>query len=244
MTDRVAVSSPRLNARIAGFVYLCTGAAVFAVFTRSTLIVGGDAMATAHNILASELVFRLAVASDLIAFAAYIGVTAILYELLKPVSRSLSLVAAFFGLAGCATSAVYSVNYLVPLILLGGQNYLAAFAPEQLHALALVSLKLSAIGATLGMMFFGFYCLLLGCLIIESTFLPRIIGVLLVITGLCYLAYTFASFLVPTFAAHLLPGILLPGLAGEGSLGLWLLVVGVNASKWQKQASAAGECRS
>lgn len=239
MTDRISKSSPRLQARIAGFLYLLTGLAPFALITRSALIVHGNAAATAHNIMASELQFRLAFAADLIALAAYVGVTAILYVLLKPVNRSLSLVAAFFGLAGCAVSAINLVNQLAPLFVLGGEHYLAVFRTDQLQALAMVSLGLYGFGANIGMMFFGFYCFLLGCLIVGSTFLPRMIGVLLVITGLCYLTYTFAYFLSPPLANHLSPYILMPGLFGEGSLMLWLIVVGVNATKWKAQAGAA-----
>ena len=101
-------------------------------------------------------------------------------------------------------------------------------------------LKLSAEGLNICMVFFGFYCFLIGYLIFRSTFLPRIIGVLLIIAGLCYLTNSFATFIVPAFAAHLYPYILIPGIA-ELLLAFWLLLIGVNAQRWTQQASAAGE---
>jgi hypothetical protein len=109
-----------------------------------------------------------------------------------------------------------------------------------LQALALMSLKLSAEGLNIAMVFFGFYCILIGYLIFKSAFLPRIIGVLLVIAGICYLINSFATFLAPRFAAHLYPYILIPG-GAELVLAFWLLVMGVNAQRWREQASAAGE---
>jgi len=90
-----------------------------------------------------------------------------------------------------------------------------------------------------GMILFGFYCLLIGCLIFRSNFLPRILGILVAFAGIGHLTGTFANLLSPVFAQHLLPYIMLPGLVGEVSLMLWLLVMGVNASKWKEQASVA-----
>ena len=110
--------SPRSKARIAGVLYFCAMGAALALFVRSTLVVRGDAVATAHNIQPSELLLRFGFTADLLAVMAYAGVTAILYELLKPVSRTLSLAAAFFSLAGVAISALNLVNYLAPVFLL------------------------------------------------------------------------------------------------------------------------------
>ncbi len=110
---------------------------------------------------------------------------------------------------------------------------------EQLQALVLLFLKLHAQLYTISLVLFGSYNLLIGYLIFRSTFLPRILGVLLAISGLCYLINCFANFLSPAFAAHLLPYILVPG-GAELVLALWLLVIGVNAQRWKEQASAAG----
>ncbi len=230
-------SSPRLQARIAGFLYMIVVAAsIFALTTSSSLIVRGDAAATAANILASEASFRLGFAANLIAGAAYIGVVALLYGVFKPVSRTMSFVAAFFGLAGCAISAMNMANQIAPLFFLGDAAYLAAFDADQRHALAYVSLRLLGLGNDIGLVFFGFYCLLIGCLVLGSTFLPRLLGVVMVIAGLGWLTSSFATFIAPalgnTLSSYLLP---ISGL-GETLFTLWLLIMGVNAKKWREQA--------
>jgi Domain of unknown function (DUF4386) len=236
MTDENKAASPQIKARIAGGLYLIViVAGIFAeVFVRGALIVSGDAAVTAANILASEPLFRLGFAADLVAVAAYIGVTAILYELLKPVSRTLALLGACFGLAGSAVMAVNMVNHLAPLFLLTDAGYLSAFEPDQLQALARVSLRLHGLGYNIAIVFFGFHLLFLGWLILRSSFLPRFLGVLLAIAALCFLTNNWAIFLAPAFAAQIPPYVMLPSLVGEGSLALWLLVVGVNAVKWKE----------
>lgn len=243
--DQIAKASPRLKARIAGGLYLIViGAGLYAeFFVRSKLIVRGDAAATAGAIHASELLFRSSIAADLVGVAGYIGVTAILYRLLEPVSRTVSLLAAFFSLVGCAILAAILVNLVAPLILLGGAPYLAAFRPDQLQALALTSLRLHGQGYNIAMIFFGFYCLTLGYLIFRSTFLPRILGVLLAIAGLSDLTDSFATVVWPAFESHLGLYIMLPALVGEASLCLWLLAIGVNAPRWEARAAAYGRRR-
>lgn len=240
MTDRIEKASPRLKARLAGLLYLivmvATGYDIFVLFK---LMAPGDAAATAHNILSSEQVFRQGFAADVLAGPCYIGVTLFLYELLRPVNRSISLLAAFLSLVATGIGGANMVTLIAPLVLLGGAPYLAAFTPDQLQALALAFLKLHALGYQISVVFFAFYMILLGWLIVGSTFLPRLIGVLLVIESACALIYSFSTFLAPAFAARLFPAILAPGILGEGSLTLWLLLVGVNAAKWKEQAGAA-----
>ena len=233
--------SPLFKARIAGVLYLViiVAAAFAEIFVRGRLVVSGDAAATATNILAHEQLYRLGGAADLIAFACDAAVALIFYELLKPVSGSLSLLAAFFRLMHVAIVAVNSVNHFAPLVLLGSAHFLTAFKTDQLQALALVSLRLHAQGYNIGLVFFGFHCLLIGYLICRSSFLPRILGALMAVAGACYLTNSFANFFSPAFAAHLYPYILLPGGVGELSLCLWLLVTGVNVQRWKEQASAA-----
>lgn len=235
--DVTARRSPRLRARIAGVFYLITVATgIFAEATRGKVIVSGDASATAHNILASETLYRLAFAADIVAGAAYVVVTLLLYVLLKPVSRNLSLLAAFFSLVGVAVGAVSAIGHIAPLILLGGAHYLATFDNGQLQTMALVCLKLHALGANVGLVFFGFYCLLLGYLIFESSFFPRTLGVLVAIGGACLIAHGFVTFVSPPLATAVSDYLLgLDGL-GEISLTLWLLFVGVNATKWEEKA--------
>ncbi|HSP64192.1 MAG TPA: DUF4386 domain-containing protein [Pyrinomonadaceae bacterium] len=245
MTERIAEASPRFKARVAGGLWLlCIVAGVGGFVAGAPLIVPNDAAATAANILANESLFRLGFAADLISGLSYVGVTVFLYYVLKPVSRSLSLLAAFFGLAGVAIGGVAWVSHLVPLVLLHGDQYLSAFTTSQLQAMALTALKLQMQVFFIGMVFFGIQCILIGYLVARSTFLPRILGVLLAIGGTSYVISSFANFLAPVFGAHLMPFIIPAAFIGEGSLGLWLLVKGVNVPRWKEQANAAGEWRS
>jgi uncharacterized protein DUF4386 len=220
------------KARIAGVFYLMvflTGIA--ALLAGGRLLISGNAAATATNILAHESLFRLSWASNLIATACYVVVTALFYELFRPVSRSVSMTAAFFSLVGCAIGAVSSVFQLAPLAILKGGQSPGVFTADQLQVIAYMFLKLN--GGNIALVFFGFYCLLIGYLIIRSTFLPRVLGVGMVIAGLGWL-----TFLWPPLANDLSPYILLPGILGEGLLTLWLLAIGVNDERWKEQAAA------
>ena len=217
MTEGIAEASPRFKARIAG------------VFHLLTILTGAFAVVFAGR--------RLFVydAANLIAIASYIAVILLFYDMFKPVNRSLSLLAAFFNLAGCIIQALSSLLHLAPLVVLGGGQYLRGFKVEQLQALALMFLNLRAQATSIYMVFFGCYCLLIGYLIFRSTFLPRILGVFMAIAGLSY-----QIFLSPPLANYLFPYIVAPaGALGELSLILWLLVMGVNPQRWKAQASAA-----
>ena len=234
MTNRTLEASPRPKARIAGVFYLLTFLTGGAAVPSFRLVVSGDAAATATNILAHEALFRLGFAALLINVACYIAVTLLFYDLFKPVNRSLSLCAAFFSLVGCAIQAVSSVFFLAPLVVLGGVPYLNVFKVEQLRALALLFFEFYGQAYNIGFVFFGFYCFLIGYLIFKSTFLPRIVGVLMACAGLAWL-----TFLSPPLANYLSPYNLAVGALAELSLTLWLLVMGVNVERWREQASAA-----
>jgi len=240
MIDRAGETSPQVYARVGGWLYLITiGAGVFAeFFVRSKLIVSGDAAATAHNIMASESLWRLGLAGDLIGTACYVAITLILYVLLRPVNRNLSLLAAFFSLVGCAIGGAIALGHLAPVFLLGGADYLKAFDPHQLQALALLFLKLHGYGEDVSIVFFGLYCTLLGYLIFKSGYFPKVLGVLLAIGGLCYLINSFADFMSPAFSAMIPVYILLPPGIAELSLCLWLIVMGVNVPKWEEKGAS------
>jgi hypothetical protein len=238
MMGRITQASPRFQARMAGVFAWITTTEGFAIVVRSRLVVYSDAAATAHNVLAHEPLYRSAFIADVISYVAYIFYTLLLYKLFTPVSRTLSLMAAALSLVGCAIHAGICVFLLAPLIVLGGAQSLSSVNVEQSQALALTFLKLHAQGYTIGMVFFGLYNLLIGYLIFRSTFLPRILGVLLAISGLYYQIDNFAGFLSPAFAAHLEPYVPVIGMA-ELLLALWLLVMGVNEQRWKEQASAA-----
>jgi len=239
MTDRIGETSPRRRARIAGAFYLLTIiAGVFAeIFVRGALVVRDDAAATAANILMHEPLYRFGLAADLIMLVCYLAVTLLFYDLFKPVGRSLSGLAALFSLVGIAVLAVNSLNHLAPLVLLGGAHYLSAFETNQVQALALASLRMHARGYVISGVFFGIYMLLLGHLIYSSVFLPRILGVLMAVGGASFLANSFVVFLSPVLAARLPDFGMLGGIA-ELALSLWLMAMGVNASKWEERGAA------
>jgi hypothetical protein len=233
-TIRTLETSPRLKARVTGVFYLLTIlTGIFAQgFVSGRLVVDGDAAATAANILAHRGLFQLGSAVYLIEMACQIAITALFYDLLKPAGRSVSLLAAFLGLAGCVIKTFSRVFFIVPLFVLEGAHYLSVFSAEQLQALALLFLKVNDRGAGIALVFFGFYALLTGYLIIRSTFLPRILGGLSVLGGLGWL-----SFLYLPLGYRLFPYIAAFGLLGAASLIGWLLVFGVNEQRWKEQAS-------
>ena len=236
MTGRLAETSVRLKARIAGALYLLTLlTGLFAQgFVSGTLVVDGDAVATASNILAHKSLFQLGYAVFLIEMACQVAMTALFYELLKPAGRSVSLVAAFLGLAGSIIKTFSRVFFIVPLFVLGGAHSLSVFSVEQLRALALLFLKVNDRGAGVALVFFGFYALLTGYLIIRSTFLPRILGVVSVIGGLGWLSFLYLPL------GHLaFPYVAVFALLGAAALIVWLLVFGVNEQRWREQASGA-----
>jgi hypothetical protein len=229
---RTSTMSPRFQARMGGFSWLmCFLASIYPLFVSGRLFVPRNAAATAANLLANEALFRSGTAALLISTAFYVAATLFVYEVLKPVNRSLSLLAAYFSLVGCAVGAL-SCNFdFVPFILLRGEPYLSAYTPEQLQALAYMFLVVRAWANNIGLVFFGLHCLGVGYLILRSTFLPQIIGVLMVLAGFGWL-----TFLSPPFAQSLAPFNMLPGVIGELSLTLWLLVKGVNVQRWSEQA--------
>jgi hypothetical protein len=234
--DGIAETSPRVMARIAGLFYLLnmlTG--IFAqVFVSDRLIASGDAAATATNILTHDSLFRLGFAVYLVEMACQVAVTVLFYELLKPAGRSVSLLAACLSLVGIAVKTVGRLFYIAPLLVLGGASYLSVFNAEQLRALALLLLKVNDQGAAIGLVFFGFYAVLKGYLIIRSTFLPRVLGALAVLAGLGLL-----TFLHMPLGYRLFPYTAALGLLGAVPQILWLLVVGVNEQRWKEQAGAA-----
>ncbi len=240
MKEWIAETSARPRARLTGVVYLFYFlTAVFGEVFLKGIFVDGDAAATANNILAHQPLFRLGLATGLIATACYIAVTALFYDLFRPVNRSLSLLAAFFSLVGCAILAFASLFRAAPRVVLEGGQYLGVFKMEQLRALAFLFLELYGRVVNICFVFFGVYCLLIGYLIFRSAFLPRILGVLTAFAGLCWL-----TFLSPPLASYLSPYNLASALLVEGLAMLWFLVMGVNVQRWKEQAGAAGERRS
>ena len=232
-TDRPGETSPLRLARVTGaFFLLTTLAGIFAQgFVSEKLVVSGDAAATAANILAHPLLFQAGFAIYLIEMVCQVVMTVLFYELLKPAGRRVALVMACLSLTGCVIKAFSRLFYIAPLLVLGGAPYLSVFDARQLPALALILLKLNAQGAGMALVFFGFSTLLQGYLLLRSTFLPRVLGVLAVLGGLGWLTY-----LYPPLGDRLFLVIVAVGLVGAVAIILRLLVSGVNVQRWQEQA--------
>jgi Domain of unknown function (DUF4386) len=231
-------ASPRRKARVAGVLYLLTiVTGLFAQgYVSASLIVNGDAPATAANILTHRSLFELGFTVYLIEMTCQIGFIALFYDLLRPAGRSVSLVAAFLGLSGCVIKTFSRLFFIAPLFVLGGERYLNVFSPQQVQALALLFLKVNDRGAGIALVFFGFYAILTGYLILKSSFLPRFLGVLSVIPGFGWL-----TFLYPPFGYRLFFYVAPLGLVGALAVILWLLVVGVDEQRWNEQARAAAQ---
>ena len=218
-------------ARIAGYGYLiiiiCGIFAEF--FTRSPLIVSGDAGATAANIMASEGLFRWGIAGDLIMLLSDVVVALALYILLRPVNRGLALLAAFFRLVHAAVYGVNLLNLFFVLQLAGGAAYMQVFAAEQLHALILFFLNGHSTGYLIGLVFFGIHCLILGRLVMRSGYIPVILGILLIVAGAGYLIDSFANFLYAGYQEYMTIFqlvVFIPAFIGELSFCLWLIIRG------------------
>jgi hypothetical protein len=240
MTSGTEARSPLADARLAGILYLviilCAGFSEG--YVRSGLVVPGDAAATADNIRASEWLFRVGFATDLVAFLSDVALAVVFYVLLKPVSTTLSLLAASFRLAQATILGINMLHHFAPLLLLSGAGYLGAFDPAQLDALAMLSLEGHKYGYLIGQMFFGLHCGLLGFLLFKSGYFPRVLGVLLVTAGLGYLGDGLTFFLLPDQAARVSPVYLTPVVVAELSLCLWLLVRGGSVTRVVREAVA------
>lgn len=227
-------SSPQFYARIAGLLYLVIILmGLFAeVFVRNKLFIPGDATATANNIIHADFLWRLGISADLIMQLCDLPVMIILYYLFKPVSKKLALLNLSFNLIQTAVLVANKLNLLAALFLLGDGTYLKSFTPDQLHSLAYLSIKLHGYGFGVGLIFFGFVCLMEGYLIYKSGYFPKVLGILMAIAGLCYLANSFASILVPELSSFAL---LLPCIVAEFGFTLWIIIKGVRPEIWKEK---------
>jgi len=236
MTNHIAAASLNRTARVAGILYLLI--AVFApfsmVYVPSTLIVPGDAATTASNVMASEGLFRLGITSDSIVFLIEIVLTVLLYVVLKPVSKTLSLVAAFSRLAMTVIQGINLLNYVFVLLLVSGAGYLTVFAPDQVHALVLLFLNAHAAVALIWGLFFGLHLFVLGYLVYTSGYIPSLLGVVLIIVSVCYLTQSFGTILLPRYEAIFASVGYLSII--EIAFPLWLLIKGVNLKQRENRA--------
>ncbi len=236
MTTRTIKTSPLIYARIAGVLFLLSFIAggFGESYVPSKIIVLADAAATAENIEAHDTLFRMGFAGYLVEAVCDITLTLILFELLRPVSKELALLAAFFGLVGTAVFGVAELFYFAASQILKGADYLNTFSPDQLNTLALLLLKLFGYGGGIFLVFSGVAWVLRGYLIFRSGYLPKFLGVLLALGGVAFVARNFALVLAPAYASDNLLLLILPG---GLSLTLWLLFKGVDVPKWEEKAS-------
>jgi hypothetical protein len=201
VTNRIADISLRKAALVAGWgLLIMTIFAVFAIyFVFQNLIVPGDATTTANNIMASEMLFRIGICSILIVLICDVVVAWALYVFLKQVNKNLSLLAAWLRLVYAAMLGIGLLNLVIVLILLSGANYLAVFETDQLHAQVLLFLNAFNDVWALGLIVFGFHLVTLGYLVFKSNYIPKVLGVLLILAGFSYLIDYFGKFLVPNF---------------------------------------------
>jgi Domain of unknown function (DUF4386) len=227
--------SPLLLARIVGIVGLLgiiTGAFDIG-YVENTLIVAGNPAATLHNILAHETLFRLGFSAHLFELLLNIPEEIIGFYLFRRVNVIVASVSLCAGVVGIAVEAGVLLIAYIPLKLAIAGSALGAFNPEQLHAFAHFSTQLQQAGLLLSWVFYGLDELTGGFLIFRSGFLPRFLGVLLGISGLCYLTNGFLSFLAPSLDARSYSYLSFACLPGEALSSLWMATVGLNVAKWR-----------
>ena len=213
------------QARLAGLIYLLffvTGA--LAAWCWKGLIAAGDPGVTAAHMLGDEELFRAGVAFVLVSTGFYVALAALFYRLFEPVSRTLSLAAAFFAVVGCAIQATGAAFALMALgVLKEGQSAIYG-AADQVRGLSTLLLKLDEQAVTVALVYFAIYCLLVGILIMRSTFLPGILGACLAVAGVGWLTYLYAP-----LAHHVSAYVQAFGALAELALMSWLVVKGVRS---------------
>jgi hypothetical protein len=214
-------SRARQLARFGGMLYLIiiVIGALGEGLVRGSIVVGGDAAATAANLRAMETLWRVGIAGEIVLLSCATALTVVLYLLLRPVSRDLALGAVLFNVACVAVEAVAAVSLAE-----------AMFAVSDAAAMAAITAH--SYGFGIALIFFGVECVILGHLIVRSGYMPRTIGRLMQVAGVCYLINSFALILSPALSSRLFPAILMPALIGELSLALWLLIKGVRSAEW------------
>lgn len=218
------------TARLAGVLYLCI--IIFGIFAqfgvRDTLIVTGDAGATAANILASETLFRIGFMSDLLQTLSYLLTGYVLYAIFKAVNQHLASLIVLFVIASAPVMFLNMLNQFAALVILDGGDYLSVFNTEQLQSMSLLFLNLHNYGYLIPGIFFGLWLLPIGLLIIQSGYMPKFVGVLLIVACIAHLITFFASFLLPEHIDTVRALAAVPTIVPEFLLCGWLLIRGVN----------------
>lgn len=224
--------SSKKIARIAGFLYLLiiVLGLIAQMFVRDSLVDYNNATITSKNIVGSEFWFRFGFVSELMMLACDIGVTTILYLLLRERNRNLSLLSTFFRITSIIILGVVALSHYITLFFLRGDEYLSVFNSDQLAAFALLSIKVHGAGYNISLLFFGIHLIILGYLIHITQCFPRVLATLLFIGGICYFVNSITWFLFPHLAKTIYPAILIPCSIGELFFTLWLLIKGVRTT--------------
>lgn len=231
MTSGLVEKTPLFYARVAGFgLLLMAIVAIFAnIFVFERLIVPGDAAATIANITADELLFRFGIVSFVIVLILDVMVAWALYILLKRINRNIALLAVVFRLFYTVISAGAIFNFLSVLQLIREESYLGILETNQLQVQVLTLIDAFNNGWTIGLAFFGIHLLVIGYLVLNSEFMPKILGILLLIGGAGYLIDNFAKIILANYADYetlFMTMGAIPGAIAELSLAVWLLVKG------------------
>jgi hypothetical protein len=224
------MDSPKKTARLAGLLWLLIAvtAGFSLIYVRPRLIVFADAAATVNNILASESLFRAGIASSILSqiLSLFFGLT--IYKLFKGVNKTLATVCLTSLLVGVGVGSINALNNLAALVLVTNPDYVKAFQPEQLNALAMTFLRLNNYGIGLVEIFTAIYLFSLGLLIVRSRYIPRILGILLMIGACAFPINSFTKILLPQFYPVLMTRItMLLNAFGSPATILWLLIKGV-----------------
>ena len=231
MTNHITDSSINKTARVTGLLYLSlVPLGFFGMFASSGIVVSGDAATTAGNILASETLFRLGIVVPLLVQLVNIFVVLGLYKLLKPVNKDMAALMVIFLLLGVPIAMLNELNQFAALSIVHGVGTLTTFTASQLQSLSM-ALDLHQAGIKIAGIFWGLWLFPMGYLVFKSHFLPKILGILLIIGCFGYLVESFAAFLFPSFDVN----IALFTFWGEILLPLWLLIKGVNVGEWRKR---------
>ncbi len=235
---------PQRTARIAGLLYILIAliSPIGILLIPSRLINWEDATATANNIMSSILLYRFGLMADAITILLEIVLLVLLFLLFKPVSHSLSLIAAFSRLS---MTIIQSVNLLVGcivLVLISGAGFLAAFDSNQLNSLIMLCLKTRDYGIYVWQIFFAFHLIFLGYLVFKSGYLPKLLGILLMLGCFGYLFDSIQHLLLDTRLIEVSAAVFLTiGVIGELSLALWLLIKGVNLNNYTARLATLKE---
>jgi hypothetical protein len=233
--DPIVPASPRFKARLAGACEALEGitSSYGQVFILGKLVAFHNPAATAANIAAHEKLFWIGFISSILGVAFHIAWTLLFYQLFKPVHKTLAQLAALVSIIVCGLQALTAFLYLCPSLILNSGGYVTTLSAPQLQDLAILFFRLNAYAFEVDLVFFAFYCILTGYLIFKSTFLPRLLGILLMLDGVGWALYIY-----PPLAAQLFTFIAAASGLAEIPLQLWLLIKGVNPERWNQQAAA------